>query len=31
LDGKKLPTGETHIVLADDGRTHGVRVVLGEP
>jgi cyclic beta-1,2-glucan synthetase len=30
LDGKKLPTGETHIVLADDGRTHGVRVILGE-
>ena len=31
LDGKKLPPGEAHIVLADDGRTHQVRVVLGEP
>jgi cyclic beta-1,2-glucan synthetase len=31
LDGKKLPVGESHIVLADDGRTHGVRVILGEP
>ena len=31
LDGKKLPTGETHIVLADDGQTHEVRVILGEP
>ena len=31
LDGKKLPAGETHIVLADDGRTHEVRVILGEP
>jgi cyclic beta-1,2-glucan synthetase len=30
LDGQKLPTGEAHIVLADDGRTHGVRVMLGE-
>jgi cyclic beta-1,2-glucan synthetase len=31
LDGKRLPTGETQIVLADDGRTHQVRVILGEP
>jgi cyclic beta-1,2-glucan synthetase len=29
LDGMKLPSGETHIVLVDDGRTHGVRVILG--
>ncbi len=29
LDGKKLD--ESHIVLADDGRTHSVRVILGEP
>jgi cyclic beta-1,2-glucan synthetase len=29
VDGKKLPTGETQIVLCDDGRTHEVRVVLG--
>jgi cyclic beta-1,2-glucan synthetase len=29
LDGKKLPAGETHIVLVDDGRTHEVRVMLG--
>jgi cyclic beta-1,2-glucan synthetase len=28
LDGKELP-GETSIVLADDGRTHSVRVTLG--
>jgi cyclic beta-1,2-glucan synthetase len=31
LDAKKLPAGETQIVLADDGRTHQVRVILGEP
>jgi len=31
VDGKKLPTSETHIVLSDDGRTHEVRVVLGGP
>ena len=31
LDGKKLPTGESQIVLADDGRTHAIRVILGEP
>jgi cyclic beta-1,2-glucan synthetase len=31
LDGKRLQPGETHIVLADDDRTHDVRVVLGEP
>ena len=30
-DGKRLATGETHSVLADDGRTHSVRVILGEP
>ena len=29
LDGRKLPSGETQIVLVDDGRTHEVRVVLG--
>ena len=29
LDGKKLPAGEIHIVLVDDGRTHEVRVTLG--
>ena len=31
LDGKRLAPGETYIVLADDGRTHRVRVRLGEP
>jgi len=31
LDGKELPMGENHVVLADDGRTHEVRMVLGEP
>jgi cyclic beta-1,2-glucan synthetase len=30
VDGKTLPSGETHIVLSDDGCTHEVRVVLGE-
>jgi cyclic beta-1,2-glucan synthetase len=29
LDGGRLPAGETEIVLADDGRTHAVRVILG--
>ena len=29
LDGKKLPAGETHVVLVDDGCTHEVRVMLG--
>lgn len=31
LDGQKLPGGTSHIVLADDGRTHEIRVILGEP
>ena len=31
LDGEKLPAGETHVVLVDDGRTHEVRVMLGPP
>ena len=31
LDGERLPTDEAHVVLADDGCTHEVRVVLGEP
>jgi len=31
LDGKRLPTGETHLVLADDGCTHRVRVILEKP
>ena len=29
LDGKNLPTGETHVVLVADGCTHRIRVVLG--
>ncbi|MDB6086309.1 MAG: putative cyclic beta 1-2 glucan synthetase, partial [Gammaproteobacteria bacterium] len=29
FDGKKLPTGETHIMLVDDGRTHEILVILG--
>jgi cyclic beta-1,2-glucan synthetase len=29
LDGKKLPAGETDVVLIDDGCTHEVRVTLG--
>jgi cyclic beta-1,2-glucan synthetase len=29
LDGQRLPAGETHIALTDDGLTHQVRVVLG--
>ena len=29
LDGKRLPAGETEIALADDSRTHAVRVILG--
>jgi cyclic beta-1,2-glucan synthetase len=31
LDGMQLPPGESQIVLADDHRTHEVRVTLGEP
>ncbi|MDP8984849.1 MAG: glycosyl transferase [Pseudomonadota bacterium] len=31
VDGKQLATDEAHVVLADDGCTHQVRVVLGEP
>jgi cyclic beta-1,2-glucan synthetase len=31
LDGMRLATGEDHITLADDGRTHEIRVTLGEP
>jgi hypothetical protein len=31
LDGIRLATGEGHIELVDDGRTHKVRVTLGEP
>jgi cyclic beta-1,2-glucan synthetase len=31
LDGIQLPPGQVHVVLADDGRTHRVRVVLGGP
>ncbi len=31
LDGNELPPGENHVVLADDGCTHQVRVILGEP
>jgi cyclic beta-1,2-glucan synthetase len=31
VDGKKVPAGEAHVVLADDGRTHEIRVVMGEP
>lgn len=31
LDGQELPAGETHVVLADDGCTHRIRVVLGYP
>jgi cyclic beta-1,2-glucan synthetase len=29
LDGVRLPTGQTHIVLADDGLTHALNVTLG--
>ncbi|MDP9013960.1 MAG: glycosyl transferase, partial [Pseudomonadota bacterium] len=29
VDGKKVPVGEGHVVLADDGRTHEIRVVMG--
>ncbi len=29
LDGQPLPSGETAILLVDDGRTHPVRVTLG--
>jgi len=31
LDGATLPPGEARIVLADDGATHSMRVILGEP
>jgi cyclic beta-1,2-glucan synthetase len=31
LDGTSLATGEGHIELADDDRTHKIRVTLGEP
>jgi cyclic beta-1,2-glucan synthetase len=31
LDGRKLPNADAHIILVDDGRTHEVRVTLGEP
>jgi cyclic beta-1,2-glucan synthetase len=31
LDGIRLATGAGHIELADDGRTHKIRVTLGEP
>jgi cyclic beta-1,2-glucan synthetase len=30
LDGVRLPTGQTHVLLADDGLTHVLRVTLGE-
>ncbi|MDP9014376.1 MAG: hypothetical protein M3O41_17285, partial [Pseudomonadota bacterium] len=30
VDGKKVPVGEGHVVLADDGRTHEIRVVMGD-
>jgi cyclic beta-1,2-glucan synthetase len=30
LDGRALPNTDGHILLADDGRTHEVRVTLGE-
>jgi cyclic beta-1,2-glucan synthetase len=29
LDGITLPSGESHIELVDDGRTHKIRVALG--
>jgi cyclic beta-1,2-glucan synthetase len=29
LDGIRLPAGETQVILADDGRTHQIRVTLG--
>jgi cyclic beta-1,2-glucan synthetase len=31
MDGNTLPSGDVSIVLADDGRTHRVRVILGVP
>jgi cyclic beta-1,2-glucan synthetase len=31
LDGVRLATNEVHIALADDDRTHKIRVTLGEP
>jgi cyclic beta-1,2-glucan synthetase len=30
LDGVRLPGGQTHVPLADDGRTHVLHVMLGE-
>ncbi|HTB28432.1 MAG TPA: hypothetical protein VK715_05715, partial [Steroidobacteraceae bacterium] len=30
LDGVRLPPGEIHVILADDSRTHLLRVTLGE-
>jgi hypothetical protein len=30
LDGVRLPGGQTHVPLADDGLTHELRVTLGE-
>jgi cyclic beta-1,2-glucan synthetase len=31
LDGIRLADGQSHIALMDDGRTHTIRVTLGEP
>ncbi len=31
VDGIRLPAGQDHVVLADDGRSHDVRVTLGLP
>jgi cyclic beta-1,2-glucan synthetase len=31
LDGIRLATGESHIILVDDDRPHEIRVTLGEP
>jgi cyclic beta-1,2-glucan synthetase len=31
LDGMRLAPYEGHVALADDGRTHQIRVTLGEP
>ena len=31
LDGRRLAAGESHIRLADDGRTHKIRLTLGQP
>jgi hypothetical protein len=30
LDGVRLPTGQTHVPLADDGLSHELRVTLGQ-